>query len=108
MGNDLAIVAKRGIMGFLKGRWFVETLNIALPASLKEFIQARVAEGRYDSVSDYVRDLVQADQKQRHEERIDALLLEGLNSGAPIEVTKEYWEQKRHDLAARLARGQGS
>lgn len=82
----------------------METMNIALPESLKTFVQERVADGGYSSVSEYVRELIRADQKQRQEERIDSLLLEGLNSGAPIEVTPEYWEAKKRKLAERLAR----
>ncbi len=85
----------------------METMNIALPESLKSFVQERVADGGYSSVSEYVRELIRADQKQRLEERIDSLLLEGLNSGAPIEVTPEYWEAKKRKLAERLAKASG-
>lgn len=85
----------------------METMNIALPESLKSFVQERVADGGYSSVSEYVRELIRADQKQRLEERIDSLLLEGLNSGAPIEVTPEYWEAKKRKLAERLSKANG-
>lgn len=79
----------------------MDTMNIALPESMKQFVQERVAEGGYSSVSEYVRDLIRADQKRRVEERIDALLLEGLESGEPIPVTKGYWDQKKRKLAER-------
>jgi antitoxin ParD1/3/4 len=82
----------------------METMNIALPESLKQFVQARVSEGGYSSVSEYVRELIRADQKHRVEERIDALLLEGLDSGAPIPVTQEYWEEKKRKLTERLGK----
>ena len=42
-----------------------------------------------------------ADQKERAEERIERLLLEGLDSGEPIGITPEYWEQKRRQLLER-------
>jgi antitoxin ParD1/3/4 len=84
----------------------METMNIALPESMKAFVQKRVAEGGYSSVSEYVRDLIRADQKLRQEERIDALLLEGLQSGEPVEVTKDYWEEKKRKLAARLSQAE--
>lgn len=45
---------------------------------------------------------VWADRKRRAEERIDALLLDGLNSGTPIEPTPEYWEAKKRNLAESL------
>ena len=56
----------------------MDTMNIALPESMKEFVQERVREGGYSSVSEYVRELIRADQKRKAEERLDALLLEGL------------------------------
>ena len=85
----------------------MDTMNIALPESLKTFVQERVADGGYSSVSEYVRELIRADQKNRLEERIDALLLEGLNSGAPIEVTPDYWETKKRKLTERLSKANG-
>jgi antitoxin ParD1/3/4 len=85
----------------------METMNIALPESMKHFVQQRVLQSGYSSVSEYIRDLIRADQKRKVEERIDALLLEGLDSGEPIAVTDEYWEHKKRKLAERLAKGTG-
>jgi antitoxin ParD1/3/4 len=82
----------------------METMNIALPESMKHFVQERVTEGGYSSVSEYVRDLIRADQKRKVEERIDALLLEGLDSGPPIPVTQEYWDGKKRKLTERLGK----
>ena len=42
------------------------------------------------------------DQARAAERRLEELLLEGLGSGEPIEVTPEFWEQKRRDLVARV------
>jgi antitoxin ParD1/3/4 len=83
----------------------METMKIALPESMKHFVQERVLAGGYSSASEYVRALVRADQKRRADERIDALLLEGLASGEPIAVTKEYWEEKKRKLVERLGKG---
>lgn len=82
----------------------MDTMNVALPESMKSFVQERVTEGGYSSVSEYIRDLIRADQKRRVEERVDALLLEGLESGQPIPVTPEYWEAKKQRLADRLGK----
>ena len=82
----------------------METMNIALPESMKHFVQERVTEGGYSSVSEYVRELIRADQKRKAEERIDTLLLEGLDSGQPIPVTAEYWEEKKRRLTERLSK----
>lgn len=82
----------------------MDTMNIALPESMKHFVQERVSEGGYSSVSEYVRDLIRADQKRRAEERIDALLLDGLASGQPIPVDPKYWEEKKRKLTERLGK----
>jgi antitoxin ParD1/3/4 len=79
----------------------METMNIALPESMKLFVQERVSEGGYSSVSEYIRDLIRADQKRKVEERIDALVLAGLDSGQPISVSPEYWDRKKQKLTER-------
>ena len=82
----------------------METMNIALPESMKHFVQEEVTEGGYTSVSEYVRDQIRAAQQRKNEQRIDALLLEGLDSGQPIPVTPEYWEEKKRRLTERLSK----
>jgi antitoxin ParD1/3/4 len=92
------------LLNWSKERWFMDTMNIALPESLKQFVQERVTAGGYSSVSEYMRELIRADQKRNTEERIDALLLEGLDSGTPISVTNEYWDEKKRKLTERLGK----
>lgn len=43
-------------------------MNVSIPDALKSWAEHRVAEGRYSSTSDYVRDLIRRDQ-----ERADAV-----------------------------------
>ncbi len=81
----------------------METMNIALPESMKQYVQERVSEGEYSSVSEYVRELIRSDQKRRTKERIDALLLEGLESGEPILGTEAFWEEKKRRLMEKSA-----
>jgi antitoxin ParD1/3/4 len=45
--------------------------------------------------------LLRKDQKRRIEERLEALLLEGLNSSDPNAVMPEYWGKKRQQLIER-------
>lgn len=54
-------------------------MNISLPDALKNWAEARVAEGRYSSTSDYVRDLMRRDQDHA-EKRLQAAIDEGLAS----------------------------
>jgi antitoxin ParD1/3/4 len=82
----------------------METMNIALPESMKQYVQARVNEDGYSSSSEYIRDLIRADQRRKAEERIDSLLLEGIESGEPIPVSKEYWDEKKRKLTERMGK----
>ena len=79
-----------------------ETLNIALPAAMKSFIQEQVATGGYRSASEYVRRLVREDQHRRVREEIDRQLLEALQSGPARPMTPEFWEERRQELQRRL------
>ena len=84
------------------------SLNISLPSSLKEFVETQVQESGFSTPSEYIRNLVRDDQKRRAEEKLEALLLEGLNSGEPIEITPEYWEKKRTQLIERHNKKKGA
>ena len=79
----------------------MQSMNISLPDPLKDFVDEQVARGRYSSVSEYVRELIRADQKRKAEDRLEAMLLEGL-SGDEIELTRDDWAGIRKDALARL------
>ncbi len=46
------------------------TMNISLPDPLKDFVDHQIAEGRYSSVSEYIRELIRDDEKRRAEQRL--------------------------------------
>ena len=79
------------------------SLNVSLPQGLKTFVKERVAQANYSTPSDYVRDLIRADQKRQAQEQLDQLLLEGLETPAE-EVSIEYLEELRRDVRELLAR----
>jgi antitoxin ParD1/3/4 len=81
------------------------TLNISLPEKMREYVNEKVAEGGYSTASEYVRQLIREDQKRAARERVDALLLEGIQSGPPIEATDEWWQEKETRLSATLIQG---
>jgi antitoxin ParD1/3/4 len=56
-------------------------MNISIPDKLKGWVEARVADGRYSSTSDYVRDLVRRDQEREEQvRRLQAAIDEGRTS----------------------------
>ncbi len=73
----------------------MQTMNISIPEQLKEFVDDQVGSGRYSSVSEYVRDLIRDDEKRKAHENLEALLMEGLRSSEPTEMTRQDWEEIR-------------
>lgn len=71
------------------------TLNVSLPDTLHAFLEKRVTEGGYPTASDYLRDLVQEDQRRKAQDRLDALLQEGLDSGPATPMTPQDWKEVR-------------
>lgn len=78
-------------------------LNISIPPALKNWVDARVAEGRYSSASDYVRDLLRRDQDMAMTETewLRDMIAEGLASGVADEQPEETIE---NIIAKRRAR----
>ena len=68
------------------------TMNVSLPAKLKEFVDTQVDEGSYGSTSEYVRDLIRRDQDRR---RLRATLLEGADAPVAAVADAAYFVSLR-------------
>lgn len=75
----------------------MQTMNISLPDQLKDFVDQQVGSGRYSSVSEYVRDLIRDDEKRKAQDKLEALLIEGIQNGEPAEMTREDWADIRSE-----------
>lgn len=72
------------------------TINISIPETMKAEVEEIIEDEGYGNTSEFFRDLVRNHIKQRQERKLEALLLEGLNSGpatpwtgADIEAVRE-------------------
>ena len=72
-------------------------MNISLPDPMKHFVEEQVNMGGYSSASEYVRELVRADQKRKAKEELETVLLEALKS-EPETVTPEWWAKLRKGI----------
>jgi antitoxin ParD1/3/4 len=81
----------------------MDTMNIALPQTMKQFVQQQVARGEYSSVSEYVRDLIRSDQKEKARAALEVEVLKGLNSGDSTPMTDQDWKQIRGEIRKRHA-----
>lgn len=85
----------------------MKSMNISLPDSMRAYVEEQVTSGGYSTVSEYFRELVRQDQKRKAQERLETLLLEGLDSGAATPMTLEDWKDIRQAVRERIAKRQG-
>lgn len=76
----------------------MQTMNIAMPDNLKDYVQQRVALGGYGSTSEYIRDLIRSDQRLSAQTTLEAELLKGLASGPARKVTAADFERLRQEV----------
>lgn len=82
------------------------TMNISLPAVLRDYVAERVAGGAYSSASEYVRELIRTDRaRQQGQARLEELLVEGIASGPAVDWTDDDWTALRARVAGRVAEG---
>ncbi len=77
------------------------TMNISLPDTLKNFVEERLQGDGYGTISEYVRELIRADQKRREEEKLEAVLLQRLQGDSELEFDIK---EVRAELAKRLSK----
>lgn len=77
------------------------SMNVSLPEELKEYVETQ-SKGGYSTPSEYVRELIRGDQRRRAAEKLDSLLLEGLNSGDSIPVDPRFWSELKKEAMVRL------
>jgi antitoxin ParD1/3/4 len=76
-------------------------MTISIPDSVKELVDQEVANGTFPSAEDYIRTLIEADQKRKAQEHFEALIVEGLDSPA-TEMTAQDWDDIRVEGLARI------
>jgi antitoxin ParD1/3/4 len=76
------------------------SLNISMPDELREFVAKRTKQTNHATPTEYIRSLVREDQKRADQERLEKLLLEGLDSGKPLTIhdIDGYFEKKKRGL----------
>ncbi len=79
------------------------TVTISMPETLREFVRERMGRKGFTNVSEYFRYLVREDQKREAQDRLEAMLLEGLDSGRET-VTDEWWEKMRAEWAQKYGK----
>jgi antitoxin ParD1/3/4 len=78
-------------------------MTISIPDSVKELVDQEVASGAFPTAEDYISALLEADQRRKAQDHLEALILEGLDS--PLsEITPEDWDDLRAEGLTRIRR----
>jgi len=79
----------------------MQSMNISLPDPLKQFVDSQISTGRYSSTSEYVRELIRADETRKIQHQLEMQLLEGLVS-TESEFTPADWTSIRQQALAKV------
>ncbi len=75
------------------------TLNVSLPDSLRQFVEAQVEQGGYSTASEYIRYLIRGAREAAESARIERLMLEGIQSGPAVPLEAAEWKALRLSVA---------
>ena len=74
----------------------METMNIAMSDDLIAFVKSQTAIDGHASGDDYIRALIMAERKRQAINKLEALLLEGLQ-GPSLPVDQDFWDSIRRE-----------
>jgi antitoxin ParD1/3/4 len=80
------------------------SVNLCLPEELQRFVNEQVEVGEFDGASAYIEALIARAKKCK--DKLEALLIEGLDSGDPIPMDTDEWNRIRGEVNQRLSSGQ--
>lgn len=93
-------------------------MTITLPEEVAVRVEALAKRYGYPSATEYLVQLVEEAELEalaadlpgppgltpRNREELEKMLEEGMNSGPPVRVTPEFWEERRRVLEERMAK----
>ncbi len=74
-------------------------LNISLPNQLIDFIEQQAISDGFATPSEYVINIIVREQERlEQQQRVESMLIEGLDSGVPKEITDDLMRQQLREL----------
>jgi antitoxin ParD1/3/4 len=70
-------------------------MNISLPEALRAFVEDQIAQRRYGTTSEYIRDLIRRDQDRQN---LRDLLLAGVASEPGPVAGRQYFDDLRDEV----------
>jgi antitoxin ParD1/3/4 len=79
-------------------------MHVTLPDWAGEYIEEQVANGHYGSADELLAELIDQARVMVADDRLAALIREGMESGEGVEFTDEWWERRGAELKAEAER----
>ena len=80
----------------------MDTMDFSVPEHFRAFVQTRIQEGGFESASDYLQQLIEADEQRQSRNWLDAELQKGIESGPAEPMTADDWESLRNEVRDRI------
>jgi antitoxin ParD1/3/4 len=85
----------------------MKSINISLPESMRTYVEQQVKNGDYITVDEYIQELILCDRAKKEQDKLESLLLEGLESGEATPMTEDDWANIRASVQEKIANRQG-
>jgi len=76
----------------------MEIVNLSLTQGLKDFVQAEMTKGGYSNTGEYIQELIREEKKRKENTHLETLLLEGLQSGPPLTMSKDDLQELKEQF----------
>jgi antitoxin ParD1/3/4 len=80
-----------------------QSLQVRLPEPIREWVECQAQAAGYSSAGEYVRHVLETEQRRLARAAIDAQLQAGLESGPATAMTPADWQRTRREGRKRLA-----
>ncbi|XAL98235.1 hypothetical protein OT109_11560 [Phycisphaeraceae bacterium D3-23] len=84
-------------------------INVNMPDELRKFVDEQVKLKGFATPTEYVRQLIRDERKRAAQDKLEQLLIEGLESGPATVLDEEAWDRIERDalklIAARQKEG---
>lgn len=74
--------------------WHTGAMKLTLSEALSKRVAAAATEHGFDDAEGYILALLENDWRQA-DGRFEELVIEGLESGEPVDATPEFWEEHK-------------
>jgi antitoxin ParD1/3/4 len=78
------------------------TMTISIPETTRKFVEAQAKQEGFASVDEYLVSVLRQVQLREAKRKLEAKLIEGLESGPAVPVTPEFWTELEREVFEQL------